>query len=89
MQTALGLRTSLQLFHFTMWPHPLQIVIGTGCKTLESFILDYGGPFDCKSVQYLTGGGAAAVLLIVTVVGTLLQGEGNVEKKEGDDTYHV
>ena len=32
------------------------------------FVLDYGGPFQCKTVQYMTGGIAAAVLLIVTVV---------------------
>ena len=32
------------------------------------FVLDYGGPFQCKTVQYMTDGTVAAVLLIVTVV---------------------
>ena len=31
-------------------------------------MLDYGGPFHCKPVQYMTGGIAAAALLTATVV---------------------
>ena len=46
----------------------LQILIDYGCFEHVVFVLDYGGPFHCKVVQYMTGGISVAALLIIAVL---------------------
>ena len=46
-----------------------QVTIGTGCLRLRAYKLKYGGPLDCKQVQYIMGsclgGGLLGVVIIV------------------------
>ena len=42
--------------------------IDHGCYEHVAFVLDYGGPFQCSGVQYLTGGAIGVVLLLIVVV---------------------
>ena len=58
----------------------LQVVIGTGCFTFAVFTLDYGGPFDCTPVQYMTGGIIGGALLIGVVVAACYRGRRRVHK---------
>ena len=50
-----------------MYNNFFQVLVGRGCLKFEVFALDYGGPFDCKSVQYMTGGIIGGVLLFALV----------------------
>ena len=57
-----------------------QVVIGTGCFTFEVFTLDYGGPFDCEPVQYMTGGIIGGALLIAVVLVACYRGRRRIRK---------
>ena len=60
-----------------------QVLIGLGCLTFEVFILDYGGQFDCKPVQYMTGGIMGGALFIVLVVAACYRGRERIERELG------
>ena len=55
-------------------------MIGTGCFTFAVFTLDYGGPFDCIPVQYMTGGVIGGALLIGVVVAACYRGRRRIHK---------
>ena len=42
----------------------LQVVVGK-CLTYIAFTLEYGGPFQCKPVIYITAGCGVAVIILV------------------------
>ena len=42
--------------------------MGTGCFTHFALTLDYGGPFDCKPVPYITAASLFIVLLLAVVI---------------------
>ena len=46
----------------------LQVKIGTVCFTCYAFTLDYGRPFDCKAVPYIT---AASLFIVMLLAFTL------------------
>ena len=59
----------------------LQILIGYQCFERIAYLLDYGGHFQCKPVQYMTGGIVGGVLLVTVVVIACYRGrKGLVEK---------
>ena len=49
--------------------HCLQVWIGQGCLIFEVFSLEYGGPFNCPAVQYMTGGiiGGATIIVVIVI----------------------
>ncbi len=46
---------------------PLQILV-TGCFNLTAYTLHYEGPFECRTVQYVTGALIGAAVLVAVVL---------------------
>ena len=45
-----------------------QVTIGTGCLRLHAYKLKYGGPLDCKQVQYILGSCLGGTLLGAVII---------------------
>ena len=56
------------IFTTNIFTFILQVLIGYQCFERIAYLLDYGGHFLCKPVQYMTGGIIGGVLLVIVVV---------------------
>ena len=57
-----------------------QVLIGTGCFEHLAYVLDYGGPFHCKVVQYMTGGIIGGALFAAVLVLACYKGKKRLTK---------
>ena len=61
-------KTSTVLDECDEFSYHLQVIIGTGCVTLQAYTLRYGGPIDCQPVPYIIAVCVISYLLIIVVI---------------------
>ena len=59
-----------------------QVLIGTGCFEHLAYVLDYGGLFHCKAVQYMTGGILGGTLFVAVFVVACYKGKKRLKEKK-------